>query len=874
MISRKGKKEKKRKGYRLNVEKCKRIIENSEIENTPCNDDGINRLNDFIKDCYDYEDENGEVIVNKKVNEKILECRQKKYLAKRLEPVDEEVKRLKQEEVKYDDDEKEIAVCNKSVQPFIGPLGEPSLTYEQAEQLVNNSFYGKDNQELIKPYKSELINLVMKEYEKLPEDEKRSFQTLDRYSKNICSREEFPGSIKLMKDNELNMIKQKHDPENIKSMKIGILIGIAMTIATRFDVVHKEHFCFNDYGIPIAVNETNINRKPKCAKYLKEEEEHIVTLDVLYVRHMYSCANYAKKEQGSNFYWYISDPSLHCAGIKQAELLGKELSGIHFDMICSSQLFRAIQTGLIIRSQSKIPNIPFEVIPHINEKGNFMQFDNIPEKFKKITDSEARSINMTINRDESDKSNFKKYESDILPRLLYKMLEREAEDENEPKKRYLIMVVSHSSLLKEEFGLEELDNGQMILKQYDFSVKGRNVPLQLKSLTYTFDKSKNLSPYQNLEFYVDNCTICEKDISPPLEFLDFNKLKPYSKDLKYHSSTIELDAQTFESEFRGKEKMNVIWTTSGQEVDQYFFQKISDPSLNYVGIEEAKQKANTIKFLFGDKRIEVIALSKKIKIVQTAKILKNELKTQQEKITVIPFRTVKEVVDSSKTDYIIDEFKDDLINTLDVLDLEEYELGKSEERLLLSKKQREKEDKYIVDEIEHFILRKLFYVDEDIPDMYIFVVDEKVLSYLSSLLLRRKSSTIFHAKYYDPPNHHFEKLYKTVYDIENVGKNKDNSAQIITINAFFRKSIEELEEYENLNYIINYLDIEINPSDRYVIYEGNLLEENIRDILRRSVKNGINTVNVLILTDIYDDSVRYMFKDDVLIKAEYIAYIE
>jgi len=193
---------------------------------------------------------------------------------------------------------------------------------------------------------------------------------------------------------------------------------------------------------------------------------------------------------------------------------------------------------------------------------------------------------------------------------------------------------------------------------------------------------------------------------------------------------------------------------------------------------------------------------------------------------------------------------------------------------LLSKKQREKEDKYIVDEIEHFILRKLFYVDEDIPDMYIFVVDEKVLSYLSSLLLRRKSSTIFHAKYYDPPNHHFEKLYKTVYDIENVGKNKDNSAQIITINAFFRKSIEELEEYENLNYIINYLDIEINPSDRYVIYEGNLLEENIRDILRRSVKNGINTVNVLILTDIYDDSVRYMFKDDVLIKAEYIAYIE
>ncbi len=221
-----------------------------------------------------------------------------------------------------------------------------------------------------------------------------------------------------------------------------------------------------------------------------------IKLNVIYVRHMYSCANY-KKSKGNISFWTISDPSLHCVGVEQSKLLGEDFkkSGINIDMICTSQMFRAIQTGIIIRDTIN-KDIPIRIVRHISEKG--ITPDNIPKKIKKITEEKAKELNMTIDYNTDDKTTFKKFEKNVIPDILNTLNKKDNRSE------YTIVVISHSHLLKYKFK-KNLENGQMIFIQYTFhnnqitSEKELPVPKELSS------------PYMNNQFYIYECTIC-KDI--------------------------------------------------------------------------------------------------------------------------------------------------------------------------------------------------------------------------------------------------------------------------------------------------------------------------------------------------------------------------
>jgi broad specificity phosphatase PhoE len=81
-------------------------------------------------------------------------------------------------------------------------------------------------------------------------------------------------------------------------------------------------------------------------------------INIYWVRHGYSCANYIKKM--NEVYKYnpfrlieltehtrVPDPKLHIVGREQAQQLAEIFNneGINTDLICSSQLLRAIETA-------------------------------------------------------------------------------------------------------------------------------------------------------------------------------------------------------------------------------------------------------------------------------------------------------------------------------------------------------------------------------------------------------------------------------------------------------------------------------------------------------------------------------------------------
>ena len=83
-----------------------------------------------------------------------------------------------------------------------------------------------------------------------------------------------------------------------------------------------------------------------------------INLNIYWIRHGFSCANYVKATSWIPFsfsHTFIPDPKLHCDGIRQAKKLGKWFSreNIKFDLICSSMLLRAMQTAFLIKDEMK-----------------------------------------------------------------------------------------------------------------------------------------------------------------------------------------------------------------------------------------------------------------------------------------------------------------------------------------------------------------------------------------------------------------------------------------------------------------------------------------------------------------------------------------
>ena len=104
-----------------------------------------------------------------------------------------------------------------------------------------------------------------------------------------------------------------------------------------------------------------------------------ITLNIYWIRHGFSCANYVKATSWVPFsHTFIPDPKLHCDGVEQAMKLGKYFKRINvkFDLICSSMLLRAMQTALLIKNEIDEKQKLY-VLPYIAEKGSTV--DNIPK---------------------------------------------------------------------------------------------------------------------------------------------------------------------------------------------------------------------------------------------------------------------------------------------------------------------------------------------------------------------------------------------------------------------------------------------------------------------------------------------------------------
>ena len=83
-------------------------------------------------------------------------------------------------------------------------------------------------------------------------------------------------------------------------------------------------------------------------------------INIYWVRHGYSCANYSRDNEKTIFNLFphtnVKDPRLHSKGLEEAEKLAEFFKSekIMFDLICSSQLYRAIQTAQTISKSLKI----------------------------------------------------------------------------------------------------------------------------------------------------------------------------------------------------------------------------------------------------------------------------------------------------------------------------------------------------------------------------------------------------------------------------------------------------------------------------------------------------------------------------------------
>lgn len=295
-----------------------------------------------------------------------------------------------------------------------------------------------------------------------------------------------------------------------------------------------------------------------------------VKLNVIYVRHMYSCANY-KKAKGNLLFWSISDPSLHCVGVEQAKLLGNDFknSGINIDMICTSQMFRAIQSGIIIRDTIN-KDIPIRVVRHISEKGHTP--DNIPKKIKKITEKKAKQLNMTIDYNTDDKTSFKKFENNVIPEILETLMSLKKKEE------YTVIIISHSHLLKHKFK-KTLDNGQMIFIQYTFDDNSLKAIHSSKELPIPKELS---SPYMNNQFYIYECTIC-KDIEDKSidksNFLILNNLEEKMDLERFIIKKDVYETYKFEPHSKKVDKIDMIVVKVPSELNENEVEKYLE---NYV----------------------------------------------------------------------------------------------------------------------------------------------------------------------------------------------------------------------------------------------------------------------------------------------------
>lgn len=118
-----------------------------------------------------------------------------------------------------------------------------------------------------------------------------------------------------------------------------------------------------------------------------------ITVNVIFTRHGYSCANAQRNVVGYKSHVFVKDPQLHPIGIQEATALGRLLAerNIPIHAFCCSQLFRTMQTAHYIKTayertkdsyhltEPLFP--PIAILPGINELGSITS-DNTPHTYE------------------------------------------------------------------------------------------------------------------------------------------------------------------------------------------------------------------------------------------------------------------------------------------------------------------------------------------------------------------------------------------------------------------------------------------------------------------------------------------------------------
>jgi broad specificity phosphatase PhoE len=117
-----------------------------------------------------------------------------------------------------------------------------------------------------------------------------------------------------------------------------------------------------------------------------------ITVNVIFTRHGYSCANAQRNAVGYKTHVFVKDPEWHPIGIHEATALGRLLAerNIPIHAFCCSQLFRTMQTAHYIKTayertkdlyhlnEPLFP--PIAILPGINELGSITS-DNTPHTY-------------------------------------------------------------------------------------------------------------------------------------------------------------------------------------------------------------------------------------------------------------------------------------------------------------------------------------------------------------------------------------------------------------------------------------------------------------------------------------------------------------
>ena len=192
-------------------------------------------------------------------------------------------------------------------------------------------------------------------------------------------------------------------------------------------------------------------------------------INIYWVRHGYSCANYSRDNEKTIFNLFphtnVKDPRLHSKGLEEAEKLAEFFKSekIMFDLICSSQLYRAIQTAQTISKSLKISDKVL-VLPQICEEAwknmkSTNTDDNIPYRY------------LYNKLDELDYSQYyPNYEYFINIVIVY--LRSHLIDKYKEQRVFNIVIVTHSHFLKNIFG-EKLENCEYILQENVLSYRDK-----------------------------------------------------------------------------------------------------------------------------------------------------------------------------------------------------------------------------------------------------------------------------------------------------------------------------------------------------------------------------------------------------------------